>query len=264
MLLVASGCFWLLQVRFLLEFCLIPFDERPVRDQPTFGALKASGVLAFGQVPLLEMDGLALVQTQAILRYVAGKKGLRGATAADEARADMAVNGIFDARMPLITARFGADPHAALAKFGAATLPKLCAHLESLLQTHSGPYLCEGGLTYADVALLELLCYAADELEGGVEGPLRGCPRVLAHFEHMSGFEHVRSYLSAERRKPPPDAAFVRRTCAILGMAVPAHAQEHARSPVESPVAQAAARVPWTTIGLALAGAVAVAVARRT
>ena len=44
-------------------------------------ALKAEGKLACGQVPLLERDGLCRVQTQAILRHVARKKGLDGGTA---------------------------------------------------------------------------------------------------------------------------------------------------------------------------------------
>lgn len=35
----------------------------------------ASGLIAFGQVPLLEIDGLKLVQSQAILRYLGRKVG---------------------------------------------------------------------------------------------------------------------------------------------------------------------------------------------
>jgi glutathione S-transferase len=217
-------------IRFLLEFCLIPFDEVNVLDSDAFAALKASGKLAFGQVPLLEIDGLELVQTQAILRYVAGKKQLRGTTAADEARADMMVNGVLDARMQLITARFQADPTAALAKFETATLPKLAGHLEALLKTHSGEYLCAGGLTYADVVLLETLCYAADECTANLESILAPIsPRVLAHYQRMRAFKHVGAYLQSERRKPTPDVAFVRRTCAILGMPAPEYARDGAK-----------------------------------
>ena len=140
-------------VRFLLEFCLIPFDEDTVRSREGFEALKASGKLAFDQVPLLEIDGLQLVQTQAILRYVAGSKGLRGYTPADQGVADMVVNGILDARMPLITARFGADPQAALSKFESVTLPRLVRNVERILLAHDGGYICRGGLSYADVRI---------------------------------------------------------------------------------------------------------------
>jgi hypothetical protein len=40
-------------------------------------------------VPLLRIDGLALVQTKAIVRYLAEKHGLRGATPAEVATCDM-------------------------------------------------------------------------------------------------------------------------------------------------------------------------------
>lgn len=36
------------------------------------------GCLLFDQVPLVEMDGLKLVQTKAILNYIAGKYNLLG------------------------------------------------------------------------------------------------------------------------------------------------------------------------------------------
>ena len=189
------------------------FCPRPTHAAPNF------------QVPLLSIDGLELVQTQAILRYLASKKGLSGAAPADAARADMVVNGIFDARMGLITARFSDQPEAALAKFASVTLPRLAAHLEKLLATHEGPYVCAGGLTYADIVLLECLCYAEDECEPSLEELLRGCPRVLAHHRRMRAFPHVEDYLCSDRRKPPPDAAFVRTTCAILGIKCPAYAR---------------------------------------
>ena len=43
-----------------------------------FESLRDGGYLAFGSVPLLCIDGMKLVQTQAIVRYLAAKHGLRG------------------------------------------------------------------------------------------------------------------------------------------------------------------------------------------
>ena len=43
------------------------------------------GVLAFDQVPMLEIDGLHLVQTGCITRYIARKAGLYGKTNEDSA-----------------------------------------------------------------------------------------------------------------------------------------------------------------------------------
>ena len=136
-------------VRFLLEFALVPFDEVHVDSAEAFAALKSGQKLAFGQVPLLEIDGLCLVQTQAILRHVARKKGLEGATARAKALADMVVNAVMDARQMLITAHFqDGGPADALASFGAGPLPRLCGELEAVLAQQTGPYIA-GELTCA-------------------------------------------------------------------------------------------------------------------
>ena len=52
-----------------------------------WAVLKESGALAMGSVPLLCIDGLQLVQSQAIVRYLARNHGLCGdpASAADAA-----------------------------------------------------------------------------------------------------------------------------------------------------------------------------------
>ncbi|KAL1504446.1 hypothetical protein AB1Y20_010852 [Prymnesium parvum] len=219
-------------IRFLLEFCLVPYEEPTVTTRADFDALRASGRLAFGQVPLLELDGTPLVQTQAILRYVAAKKGLAGGGAAEAAAADMVVNGVLDARMALIVAPFSETPAAALAAFFGARLPRLAAHLEAIFARHAGPYACGASLTYADVVLLECLTYAADVYDGELRQLLREYPRVLAHHARMRSFDHMKEFLQSERRKPPPDAAYVRRTCEILGRPCPAYAQ--ARAPMAS------------------------------
>jgi glutathione S-transferase len=45
--------------------------------------------LPFGQLPLLQIDGLELVQSQAIVRYIAKRGNLIGSSAEEELKADM-------------------------------------------------------------------------------------------------------------------------------------------------------------------------------
>ena len=47
--------------------------------------LRDNGFLEFNQVPLLRIDGMNIVQTQAIVRYLARKHGLYGKTAKEDA-----------------------------------------------------------------------------------------------------------------------------------------------------------------------------------
>ena len=47
--------------------------------------LRDNGFLEFNQVPLLRIDGMNIVQTQAIVRYLARKHGLYGKNAKEDA-----------------------------------------------------------------------------------------------------------------------------------------------------------------------------------
>jgi glutathione S-transferase len=68
--------------------------------------------LLFGQMPLLEIDGLELVQSQAMVRYVAAKTGLAGKTPAEVALVDMTAEFIRDARGKLVGLAFSDDQEA--------------------------------------------------------------------------------------------------------------------------------------------------------
>lgn len=72
--------------------------------------LMSSGKLAFGQVPLLEIDGLNLTQSQAILRYLAKRGGLRGRTPAEEFKLDMIADTVNDCRNQVLGFPFMPDP----------------------------------------------------------------------------------------------------------------------------------------------------------
>ena len=50
--------------------------------------------LPFGQLPLLQIDGIEIVQTQAILRYLARRANLTGETQADEMKCEVLVETI--------------------------------------------------------------------------------------------------------------------------------------------------------------------------
>jgi glutathione S-transferase len=56
------------------------WENAGLEKAKAFSALKADGRLLFGQVPMLEIDGLELVQSQAIIRYLARKHSLSGST----------------------------------------------------------------------------------------------------------------------------------------------------------------------------------------
>jgi glutathione S-transferase len=115
----------------------------------------------FGQVPILEVDGVKLCQSAAIARYLARKFNLAGKTELDQARADMVIDCIDDTIKPAFGVYFETDEtrKAALKKkFLEEQLPTSLAGLESILKAnHNGDGFFVGTeLTWADLAILGL------------------------------------------------------------------------------------------------------------
>lgn len=57
-------------IRVALFLAKLPFEDRRLKF-PEFATLKEQGAFPLGSVPMLEIDGRPIVQTAAILRYVA-------------------------------------------------------------------------------------------------------------------------------------------------------------------------------------------------
>lgn len=161
------------QVRFMLAACDVDYDEAVpgvddishLSDSHHFEQLKAQGNLAFDQVPLLCIDGLHLVQSGAIVRYLAKKHGLVGTSLAHEAMCDVVHQGIRDWHAACGIAfefNFGhyAPSAEELAKFRQAN-SKYLPLLERIAVKSDSGFIMEGygvaGLTYCDVALAEVL-----------------------------------------------------------------------------------------------------------
>ena len=72
------------------------YEERYVDTREKLEALRANNDLIFQQLPLMEIDGLKLVQSGAIVRYIARKHNLYGKSAADHVHCDMLADGIKD------------------------------------------------------------------------------------------------------------------------------------------------------------------------
>ena len=54
------------------------FEEKFIETPEDFEKLKKDGGLMFQQVPMVEIDGMKLVQSRAILNYIAAKYNLYG------------------------------------------------------------------------------------------------------------------------------------------------------------------------------------------
>nr|XP_045726558.1 glutathione S-transferase A2-like [Mirounga angustirostris] len=65
-------------IRWLLAAAGAEFEEKFIETPEDWDKLRNDGCLMFQQVPMVEMDGMKLVQTRAILNYIATKYNLYG------------------------------------------------------------------------------------------------------------------------------------------------------------------------------------------
>mmetsp|Transcript_37895 Transcript_37895/g.114460 ORF Transcript_37895/g.114460 Transcript_37895/m.114460 type:complete len:225 (-) Transcript_37895:100-774(-) len=142
------------QTRWMLAAADVEWEQVSLQNHAQFLDLRSKGRLLFGQLPLLEIDGLDLVQSQAMVRYVGRRGGMAGKTPAEEALVDMVCDGVKDARGSVVSFPFEQDQNLATMK-----LPQnVQRHLdcfEVILQRGSGQVVASG-ISTADVLLGEL------------------------------------------------------------------------------------------------------------
>ncbi len=179
----------------MLAAAEVPFVNVCLSTAAEFAALKREGKLAFGQVPLLELDGLRLVQSQAILRHVARTRGLAGADAREQATADQVAEACGDFRAALLSLPFSGNKQAC-----AAAVQRYAPVFNSLLA--DSQWVAAGdALTYADALLAEAVT-GYSELFG--DAWLSELPRLKAHRERVCALPGVAAYLSSPLRFPFP------------------------------------------------------------
>lgn len=200
------------QVRFMLAACGVDYDESvPGFDGVTHLSEKAhmehlrnQGYLMFNQVPLLRMDGLNLVQSRAIVRYLAGKYGLAGSTPAQTAMCDVVAESIQDWKSGCGAAfefcgAYTPDPgqqegiRMAHAKY-LPLLERLAAASTTgfLIGSHG----CDG-MTYPDVLLLEGL----EQASSRDDGFLQGFPALAALHVRLRETPRMQAFLASDLRK---------------------------------------------------------------
>ena len=150
------------QIRWLLAYTGTSFKQRAVNTRSKFVALMGSGLLSFDQMPLLQIDGLNLVQSQAIVRYVGRRAGLQGKTPQEEAEVDMVAEAIRDCLGMLVGMPFKrADSTEEKASKDTALLKwhKSAPKFEKRLASSENASLVGAGPTYAGMFIFFSAAY---------------------------------------------------------------------------------------------------------
>ncbi|XP_026080565.1 glutathione S-transferase 3 [Carassius auratus] len=200
-------------VRWLLAAAGVQFEEVFLTKKEQYDKLLNDGDLMFQQVPLVEIDGMQLVQSKAILNYIAGKYNLYGKDLKERAMIDMYSEGIGDL-MDLLT-MYPFTP--------AENKPQLLSNLEQKAKDRFLPvfekalansqFLVGKQLSRADVHLLEVTLMLQEKLPT----ILSSFPKIQAFQEKIKALPTISKFLQpGSARKPPPDEAYVKTVKEVL------------------------------------------------
>ncbi|XP_034753918.1 glutathione S-transferase, alpha tandem duplicate 1 [Etheostoma cragini] len=201
-------------IRWLLTVAEVEFDEIYLTTREQYEKLLSDGALMFQQVPLVEIDGMKLVQTKAILKYIAEKYNLHGKDLKDRVMIDMYSEGIFDLMEMIMVLPFQADP-----KLEAIKSKAKDRYLPVFEKALSGPiYLVGGKLSCADVQLLECTLMLEEKF-----------PEILAEFPNVKSFQGRMTRIPAinrflqpgSKRKPQPDETYVKTIMEVFKIKIP-------------------------------------------
>ncbi|KAM4693886.1 glutathione S-transferase 3-like isoform 1-T5 [Discoglossus pictus] len=202
-------------VRWLLAAAGVEFDEEFLETREQYEKLIKDGYLLFQQVPLVEIDGQKLVQTRAILHYIAGKYNLYGNSIIERAYIDMYVDGTADLMGLIISYPFlpedGKPKQLSLIKDRATN--RYFPVYEKVLKDHGHDYLLGNQFSWADVHLLEAILMV-EELHKDI---LSSFPQLQAFKERTSQMPTIKKFLQpGSQRKFRPDEHYIQTVNTVL------------------------------------------------
>lgn len=198
-------------IRWLLTVAEVEFDEVHLTTRDQYRKLLNDGALMFQQVPYVEMDGMKLVQTKAILHYIAEKYNLHGKDPKERVMINMYAEGILDLMEMIMMLPFTADKKPKLENIHTKAKERYLPVFEKVLAGQI--YLAGGKLTYADVLLLECTLM----LEEKFTGILADFPNTKSFQGRMIRVPAIDRFLKpGSKRKPQPDENYVKTVMEVF------------------------------------------------
>lgn len=202
-------------IRWLLAAAGVEFEEELFETRQQYEKLLKDGCLLFGQVPLVQIDGMMLTQTRAILSYLAAKYNLYGKDLKERVRIDMYIDGTLDLMLMIAVAPFKPpeEKKQNLAQAVKNAKTRYFPVFEKILKDHGEDFLVGNKFSWADIQLLEAILMV-EELDASV---LAEFPVLQTFKARISNIPNIKKFLQpGSQRKSPPDSRYVAQVREIL------------------------------------------------
>nr|QNM80587.1 glutathione S-transferase sigma 2 [Daphnia pulex] len=149
----------------------------------------------FGQVPVLEVDGKPLAQSNAIARYLARQHGLAGQNEWEQSQADMYVDCIYDlisGTRPIIHESDKEKQKEILQKFLKETVNPHLEKLEQQLIKNGTGFLVGKSITWADLAYYSFFSPMTERFGDSV---MDNSPHLKKLVEHVANIPQIKKYV---------------------------------------------------------------------
>ncbi|XP_025060912.1 glutathione S-transferase 3-like isoform X2 [Alligator sinensis] len=186
-------------VRWLLAAAGVEFEEELLETREQYEKLLQDGALMFQQVPMVEIDGMKLVQTRAILNYLAATHNLYGR----------------DLKERALYFNITEDKEKQHALIVQKATNRYFPAYEKVLRDHGQDYLVGNQFSWADIHLFEAILMV-EEKKCDV---LSEFPQLQMFKARISNMPRIKKFLEpGSQRKPIPDDKYVETVRRVLQM----------------------------------------------
>ena len=210
--------------RWMLAINQIEFENVAIETPQDLAVLRASGKLPFDQMPLLEISGLNLSQSTAMIRYLARLGDLYGDSDTDAVWCDMIAGAVADFAEASMQAAFQATGNIAKAALR-SRFSKFGPRFEARLASNGTGFCAGAGLTFSDVVLVEALNSYLD----WCPDILADTPKLDALYKRVIAEPGIANYLTSAQRLPIAGDQYVIDVASVLQRALPAHMPDPGR-----------------------------------
>mmetsp|Transcript_17774 Transcript_17774/g.17854 ORF Transcript_17774/g.17854 Transcript_17774/m.17854 type:complete len:253 (-) Transcript_17774:155-913(-) len=211
------------QIRWMLAATNTTFVQKTLTDRAHYLRL-AEKQLTFATLPLLQIDGVELVQTQPIIRYLARKGKLAGQTPAEEVRCDIIADAIAD----LVSIAYSAPFRKCLSDEDACRNQTLMeerwesvgSRLEALLIGNGGKFMVGSSMTYADILVAHCITWYVEECGPNIMIPYPNQVDLQVSIISLPCIQH---FIQTPQYYPPGGEDYVVHVSEIMGLPLPTH-----------------------------------------